>query len=84
MKQGAGKNLPVFFKPLLWSYDFARINPNNNQKLIITQAINYGDLKHWRWISRYYGGGKVIKILKTIPAAAIRPQALRLASTLFH
>jgi hypothetical protein len=43
--------LPETFRPLLWSYDFARIDPLKHKKTIIIQALNYGTLAHWRWLS---------------------------------
>jgi uncharacterized protein DUF6922 len=38
--------LPETFRPLLWSYDFSRIDPLKHKKTIILQALNYGTLAH--------------------------------------
>ena len=78
-----GHGLPVFFKPILWSYDFEKIDPDRNKKTIVVQAINYGDLKHWRWLAKTYGGNAVADILSKVPATEIKPRARRLASVLF-
>lgn len=77
------KKLPIFFKPILWSYDFSKIDSAKNKKTIIVNTINYGDLKHWKWISKYYGKEEVQNELKKISASEIRPRALKLASILF-
>ena len=74
------RSLPDFFKPLLWSYDFSEINLEEHKETIIVNAINYGDLKHWRWIIKNYGRDAVADILRKIPATELRPRVLRLAS----
>ena len=75
--------LPEIFRPILWSYDFDRIDPAKHQKTIIVQAINYGTLAHWRWLRETYGRDGVRRALSVIPATAIRSRARRLASLMF-
>jgi hypothetical protein len=75
--------LPADFRQLLWSYDFPKIDPINDKKTIIINTINYGDLKHWRWISAYYGQKKIKQVLITAPATELRPGSLKLASIIF-
>jgi len=82
MKKEKAK-LPVFFKPILWSYDFAKMDAEKHKKTIITNTINYGNLKQWKWIANYYGKQILQKEFDKIPQSAIRPQALKLASILF-
>ncbi len=83
MKTKQTDKLPSFFKPILWSYDFNSINLEKNKKAIIINSINYGDLKHWRWIVKHYGKKEVKKILTTIPFTEIRPRVVPLVSLLF-
>jgi hypothetical protein len=71
------------FRPLLWSYDFERIDVIRHQKTLIVQAINYGTLAHWRWLRETYGRERVREVLETVPAAALRPPARRLAALMF-
>ncbi len=80
---GKHKVLPLFFKPLLWSYDFLKIDPEKHKETIIVNAINYGNLKHWRWLIENYGREEVRVILRKIPQSELRPGALRLASVMF-
>ena len=47
--------LPEIFRPLLWSYQFDQINPEEDLETIVLQAINYGTLAHWRWLAQRYG-----------------------------
>ena len=75
--------LPEFFKPILWSYNFPAIDSEKNKKVIIVNTINYGDLKHWRWLMQHYGEDTIKEILEQIPSSEIRPRALRLAAAIF-
>jgi hypothetical protein len=75
--------LPESFRPILWSYDFSRLDPLKNQKTIIVQAVNYGTLAHWRWLRESYGADAVRQVLSTVPVTEIRPRARRLASLMF-
>jgi len=75
--------LPEIFRPLLWSYDFERINPSADEKTIIVQAINYGSLTHWQWVLRQYGSERLREVLSTIPATELKPLSRRLASLVF-
>ncbi len=75
--------LPETFRPLLWSYDFSRIDPLKHKKTIIVQALNYGTLAHWRWLVQSYGREGVRDELTHVPASEIKPRSLRLASLVF-
>lgn len=76
-------SVPAFFHTILWSYDVAKLDVEKHKKLLIAQAINYGDLKHWRWLAATYGKEQVREILGAIPASEIRPRVQRLAALLF-
>ena len=78
------KKLPDYFKPILWSYDFDKLNLEKNKKTVIVSVINYGDLKHWRWILENYGKEVVREVLAKIRASEMRPAARRLASIIFN
>jgi hypothetical protein len=75
--------LPETFRPILWSYDFSRIDPQRHKKTIIVQALNYGTLAHWRWLVQSYGREGVRDVLTHVPASEIKPRSLRLASLVF-
>lgn len=81
MKRAA--RLPAFFKPLLWSYDFSRVDPIRERRAILVNAINYGDLTHWRWLVAFYGKDAVREELVRLRPVELRPQARRLASLVF-
>ena len=78
----ANPTLPETFRPLLWSYDFSRIDPLRHKKTIIVQALNYGTLSQWRWLVESYGREGVQDVVAHIPATELRPRSLRLASLL--
>ena len=56
--------MPEYFKPIMWSYDFNAIDPTKDKKTIIINAINYGDLKHWKWMIKFYGREAITEVLK--------------------
>ncbi|PJA88564.1 MAG: hypothetical protein CO139_02545 [Candidatus Moranbacteria bacterium CG_4_9_14_3_um_filter_36_9] len=75
--------LPKLFRSILWSYDFNSIDLEKDRKTIIVNAINYGNLKHWRWISGYYGQEIIKGTLESVPVTEIRSRAAFLASIIF-
>jgi hypothetical protein len=75
--------LPQSFKPLFWSYDFSKINPQKEKETVVIQTINYGDLDHWKWLNKYYGKNTITKILLKIPATSIKPRTRNLISLIF-
>lgn len=75
--------LPELFRPILWSYDFSKIDPEKDMKTIIIQAINYGNLKHWNWIVNRYGLSSIKEILTSIVATEIHPRTRKLVSVMF-
>lgn len=77
------KKLPEIFRPLLWSYRFEEINPAAHQKEIIINAINYGDLKHWRWLTAHYGHTGVRRVLTSVPVTELRPHIRKLVGMFF-
>jgi len=77
------EKLPDYFKPVLWSYDFGRLDLDKNKKTVIVGAINYGDLNHWVWLKKNYGEETIRKVLTEARAGEIRPGARRLASIIF-
>ena len=75
--------LPSFFKPIFWSYNFSLIDPEKDKKLIVINTINYGDLKHWRWLINAYGKEGVRSVLERISSTEIRLRVQRLAAIIF-
>ncbi len=73
---------PLFFKPILWSYNFSKIDVKEDIERIIVNTINYGNWRHWQWIINYYGEEKIKEIIKNIPKSEFREGAFRLISLL--
>jgi hypothetical protein len=76
--------LPTMFKPLLWSYDFDRCDPDTMEKTVIKQTLNYGTMEHWRWISSFYGNQRIRDMLSRIRMGEINPKTRRLAELFFE
>lgn len=74
--------LPESFKPLLWSYDAQKLDIEKDKRRIIINLINYGDLKHWRWLIEAYSAKEVGQIIETTLSSEFRPGALKLISLL--
>jgi len=75
--------LPKYFKPILWSYNFAKIDVKKDKKTIIIQTINYGDWEHWQWINNAYKKDEIANIIKDSFVSEFRLPALKLASIIF-
>lgn len=74
--------LPKKFKPLFWSYNFSKIDPEKHKKEVIINSINYGDWQHWQWLTRTYGRKEVKKIIIDIPSTTFFNQPLKVISLL--
>lgn len=75
--------LPDRFNKILWSYDISQLDTEEDQRLIIINTINYGDLEHWRWISNHYGKDTVKDVLRRVPGHQLRKRVRPLVSILF-
>ncbi len=82
-KRNEQNKLPLFFKPILWSYNFYSMDIQKNKKTIIINAINYGDLKHWRWIIKNYGKENIKETLMNVYFTEIRLKVVPLISIIF-
>lgn len=76
--------LPPSFQPLLWSYDFSRLNAQRDKKAIIVNVLNYGDLPEWRMLLDLYGRRGIQKTLGTIAASELRTRVRPLVATMFN
>ena len=76
--------LPQNFKDLLWSYNFSKIDLEEDKERIIINTINYGDWLHWQWVFNYYGTKEVKEIIENTPASEFRKRALKLVCLLLN
>ncbi len=72
------QKLPLFFKPIFWSYDFSKINLEKDIQRIVINTINYGDWEHWQWIYNYYGRKRTKNTIINTPASEFRKGSFRL------
>lgn len=72
VKKRLPKKLPADFKPLMWSYDFDKIDPLKDKETIIINTINYGSWKQWLWLFNYYGIKELKEIIFNIPQSEFR------------
>ena len=77
------KKIPDSFKPLLWSYDFSKVDVDRDKKAIVIAALNYGDLNQWRWVAAYYGKKAIRRIIEEVPATEFRDRIRPLIALMF-
>jgi len=75
--------LPEYFQPLFGDLDFTHLDPHQNKQIILTRVINYGNLKHWKWIKDFYGKD-LKKSLELIPRSEFRKPAQSLAKIIYN
>ena len=75
-------NLPEMFRPLMWSYRFNEVDSKRDERIIVVNTVNYGDLPHWRWLIKHYGRAALKAILSNIPFSEFRPGAIKLMGLL--
>jgi len=83
MKTITTNKIPLNFKPILWSYDFEKLDSQNNKRDIIINTVNYGNLVHWFWILKHYGKNEVWQVVKHSRPTELRLGARRLAGIIF-
>lgn len=66
------QKLPDDFKPLMWSYDFSKVDPDRDKETIIINTINYGFWRQWKWLADYYGRQRLKKVISEIPKSEFR------------
>lgn len=83
MKTALKDKLPVYFKPILWSYNFEKIDIDRDRREIILNSIKYGSLIHWIYLGENYGKETVRKIIAKAKPTEIRPSVRRLSEIIF-
>jgi len=77
------KRPPAMFRPLLWGLKWESLDIWEDKEAIILAALNYGDLKHLRWIIKIYGANEIKKALSRRLKTEIYPESRNLARLLF-
>jgi len=83
MKTALKGKLPVYFKPILWSYNFGKLDIERDRREIILSAIKYGNLIHWIYLGENYTKETVGKIIAEAKPTEIRPGVRRLSEIIF-
>lgn len=76
--------VPNSFRPLLWSYDIARLDLRRDRRTIIVSTLNNGTWAQWRWIKKHYGLPELQRIVASTPATAFRAPVRRLISLILN
>lgn len=77
------KKLPSLFRPLLWSLSWKDIDIEEDKEDIIVNTVNYGNLKHWKWLLKTYGEKTIKQVLQNRLESEFHPESRNLAKVLF-
>lgn len=55
--------LPEFLEPVLWSYDLTKLDKDRDQRLIISQGLNYGNENMIQWVMRNYNKDQIRQVI---------------------
>lgn len=55
---------PLFLKPLFWDINFGKLDVKKYPRYVIERVLEYGDLKHVRWMFKTYPKRTIIKTVK--------------------
>lgn len=75
--------LPEMFRSLMWSYKFEEIDPDVHYGELVVNTVNYGTLKHWRWLVDYFGKDRMKQILEERWETEFNRESLHLAQIIF-
>ncbi|MDZ4345547.1 MAG: hypothetical protein U1E51_24290 [Candidatus Binatia bacterium] len=75
--------LPDIFRPLLWSFRWEDMDPEEDKEDIIVNTVNDGTLQHWHWLMNRYGKKEVKRVLEGRLASEIYPESQNLARLIF-
>ncbi len=56
--------IPLAFKPFLWSYDFEKLDKENNKKIIISGILEYGTYDTWPLLFNLYKKDEIVDVLE--------------------
>lgn len=60
----AKKKLPKFLQPCLWSYDLEKMDIKDDKETIITQVLNFGNVKSVKWLLKTYPEKDIIETVR--------------------
>ena len=56
--------LPSFLQQCLWSYDVSKMDKDEDYRLIIGQALNWGDKEQVKWVQDNYSPELIEEVLR--------------------
>lgn len=59
------KLLDSLRKTLFWDVDMQKLDPQENAPLIIGRVLDFGNLKEWQIIKRWYGEAEIARVART-------------------
>ena len=64
-KQMDSKNLVLQFTDnLFWDTDVSKLDLNEYPDYVIQRVLEYGEMKDWRLLNRFYGLPKIVEVCK--------------------
>jgi len=76
--------IPSFLTRCFWSYRLPSLELRKNKGLIITQVLNWADLKGIKWLFKVYPKEDIIAALKSPQRGVWLPDVLNFWLTIFN
>lgn len=68
--------IPHFLRRCFWSYKLSSLDFKKNKELIITQVLNWADLKGINWLFKTYPKKEIVAVLKSPQRGVWLPDVL--------
>ena len=68
--------LPKVLKPFLWSYDFEKLDKENNKRVIIENVLNYGTAEATDSLFSFYTKDEIRNTLKELKPSTFNRKSL--------
>lgn len=75
--------LPISFKPLLWSLRWEDIDVEEDKHDIIINTLNEGTMEQWHWLADTYGRQTIRDVLREHLPSELHSESRNLAEVLF-
>lgn len=73
-------NIENFSEHLFWDVDKTKLDIDKHQKFLVQRVLEYGLIKDWKLISKYYGINKIGTLAAEL--RELEPKSLSFISTL--
>ena len=77
------REIPVYVRPFLWSYDIDQLSLERDRALIIKNVLDYGTKQATDWLRATYPREDIQEVIRHTPASAWNKKSLALWTLLY-